>query len=176
MEGDKVDRYVIIANQYDSEADALADFDDVRKLYTELGIDRNFDAAVLTRKADGKVEIVKRVAEQTRHGAASGLIGGMALGAALALFPAITLAGGLLAGGTLGAGVGAIAGHMVTGISRSDLKDLGELLDNGSSGLVVVAATNVGARVEATTKRAKNRAKARLQADIDAMKKELDAV
>ena len=115
------DRFVVIANQYDSEADAVADFDDVRKLYDELGIFDTDDATVLTRKADGKVEIVKRVAGPSRRVAAAGLVGGMALGATLALFPAITLAGGLLASGTLGAGVGAIAGHLVSGMSRSDL-------------------------------------------------------
>jgi uncharacterized membrane protein len=171
-----LDTFVVTANQYDSEADALADYDDVRKLYTELGIIDTYDAAVLTRKADGTVDIVKRVEEPTRQGAALGLLGGLALGAALALFPAITLAGGLLAGGVLGAATGAIAGHVVGGMSRSDLKDLGELLDNGTSGLVVVAATDVAARVEAATKRAKKQAKAQLQADTDAMKKELDAL
>jgi len=170
------DRFVVIAKQYDSEADALADYDDVRKLYTELGIIGTFDGAVLTRKANGKVDIVKRVQGPARQGASRGLIGGMALGAALAVFPAITLAGGLVAGGTLGAGAGAIAGHMVTGMSRSDLKELGELLDNGASGLVVVTAPDVEERVEATTTRAKNQAKAELQADIEAMKKELDTL
>ena len=167
------DTLVVIANQYDREADALADFDDVRTLYDELGAIDTFDAAVLTRKADGKVEIVKRVAGPTRHGAAVGMGAGLALGAALALFPAITLAGGLLAGGTLGAGAGAIAGHMVSGMSRSDLKELGELLDNGTSGLVVVARTNAEAMIEDATTRAKHQAKAQLQADVDAMKKEL---
>ena len=170
------DTLVVIANQYHSEADALTDFDDVRQLYTELGVIEAFDAAVLTRKADGKVEIVKRVAGPTRHGAAVGMGAGLALGAALALFPAITLAGGLLAGGTLGAGAGAIAGHMVSGMSRSDLKDLGELLDNGTSGLVVVVESIVQARVEATITRAKHRAKAPVQTDIDAMKKELATI
>jgi uncharacterized membrane protein len=170
------DRFVVIANQYDSEADALADYDDVHKLYADLGILRTFDAAVLTRKADGKVDIAKRVSEPMRRGAAGGLLGGMALGASLALFPAITLAGGLLTGGVLGAGVGTIAGHMVTGMSRSDLKDLGEVLDTGTSGLVAVVAPEVEARVEAATTRAKKRAKVELQADVDAMKKELDAL
>jgi len=170
------DRFVVIANQYDREGDALADFEDVRKLYAKLDIIDTHDAAVLTRKADGKVEIVKREPGPTRRGAAVGLAGGLALGAALALFPAITLAGGLLAGGTLGASAGAIAGHMVSGMSRSDLKDLGEVLDNGTSGLVMVVATNVESRVEATTTRAQHQAKARLQADIDAMKKELDSL
>jgi len=170
------DTLVVIANQYDREADALADFDDVRTLYDELGTIDTFDAAVLTRKSNGKVEIVKRVAGPTRHGAAVGLGAGLALGAALALFPAITLAGGLLAGGTLGAGAGAIAGHMVSGMSRSDLKDLGEVLDNGASGLVVVARTNAEAMIEDATTRAKHQAKAQLQADVDAMKKELAAI
>ena len=167
------DTLVVIANQYEREADALADFDDVRRRYDELGISDTFDAAVLTRKANGKVEIVKRVAGPTRHGAAVGMGAGLALGAALALFPAITLAGGLLTGGTLGAGAGAIAGHMVSGMSRSDLKNLGEVLDNGTSGLVVVAATTLESRVEDAAKRSQHQAKAPLQADVDAMKKEL---
>jgi uncharacterized membrane protein len=167
------DRFVVIANQYDSEPKALADFEDVRKLYGRIGLIDTHDAAVLTRNADGKVEIVKRVAGPTRRAAEMGLAGGLAIGAAFALFPAITLAGGLLAGGTLGAGAGAIAGHMVSGMSRSDLKELGEVLDNGTSGLVVVVATNVEARVEDAITRAQHQAKAPLQADVDAMKKEL---
>ena len=169
-------QFVLIANQYDSEADALADFDEVRKVYAQFDIIDTQDAAVLTRKADGEVEIVKRVSGPTRRGAAVGLAGGLALGAALALFPAITLAGGLLAGGTFGAGAGAIAGHMVSGMSRSDLRELGEVLDNGTSGLVVVVATNVETRVEAVITRAKHQVKAQLQADVGAMKRELDTL
>ena len=170
------DTLVVIANQYDREADAVADFEDLRRLYNKEEIGDTFDAAVLTRKANGKVEIVKRVTGPTRHGAVVGLGSGLALGAAVALFPAISLAGALIAGGTLGAGAGAIAGHMVSGMSRSDLKDLGEVLDNGTSGLVVVAATNAETMVEDATKRAKHQAKAQLQADIDAMKKELATI
>jgi len=170
------DTLVVIANQYDREADALADFEELRKLYDKEEIGEAFDAAVLTRKDNGKVEIAKRVAGPTRHGASVGLGSGLALGAALALFPAISLAGALIAGGTLGAGAGAIAGHMVSGMSRSDLKDLGEVLDNGTSGLVVVARTNVETMVEGATTRAKHRAKAQLQADVDAMKKELATI
>jgi len=40
-------------------------------------------------------------------------------------------------------------------MSRSDLKNLGELLDNGTSGLLVVAATDVEAKVNAAITRAK---------------------
>jgi uncharacterized membrane protein len=167
------DTLVVIANQYDSEADAVADFEDLRARYDKEEIGDTFDAAVLTRKANGKVEIVKRAVGETRHRARVGLGTGLAVGATLALFPAISLAGALVAGGTLGAGTGAIAGHMVSGMKRSELKDLGEVLDNGTSGLVVVARTNHETMVEDTTKRAKHQAKAQLQADVDAMKKDL---
>jgi hypothetical protein len=61
-------------------------------------------------------------------------------------------------------------------MSRSDLKDLGELLDNGTSGLLVVAAIDLEARVDAAITRAKKRAKARLQANTDALKQEIDAI
>jgi uncharacterized membrane protein len=167
------DSFVVIANQYDREADALADYDAVRKLYTELGIVDTYDAAVITRKADGKVDIVKRVEEPTRQLAATGLAVGLAVGAVVALFPAVGLAAGLLRGGAIGAAVGAVAGHVAFGMKRSDLKDLGELLDNGTSGLVVVAATDVEARVEAAITRAQKRVHAQLKADTEALKKEL---
>jgi uncharacterized membrane protein len=170
------DTLVVIANQYDREADALADFEELRKLYEKEEIGDTFDAAVLTRKANGKVDIVKRAVGQTRHRAGVGLGTGLAVGAALALFPAISLAGALVAGGTAGASAGAVAGHLASGMSRSDLKDLGEVLDNGTSGLVVVSATNVETMVVDATKRAKHQAKAQLKADVDAMKKDLAAI
>jgi len=170
-----LDTYVVLANQYNSEQDALADYDAVRKLYTDLGIIDTYDAAVLTRKADGKVDIVKRVEEPTRHGAAAGLLIGLAAGVIVALFPAagIGMAAGAIGGAAIGTATGAVAGHVARGMKRSDLKELGELLDDGKSGLVVVAASDVEDRVEAAITRAKKRAKAQLQADVDAMKKDI---
>jgi len=171
-----LDMFVVLANQYNTESDALADYDAVRKLYNELGIIDTYDAAVLTRRADRKVEIVKRVEEPTRHGAAAGLLIGLALGAIVVLFPAagIGMAAGMGGGGAIGTAAGAVAGHVARGMSRSDLKELGELLDDGKSGLVVVAASDVASKVEAAITRAKKRAKARLQTDVDALKKEID--
>ena len=171
-----LDTLVVLADQYNNESDALADYDAVRKLYTDAGIIDTYDAAVLTRKPNGKVELVKRTEEPARQGAARGLVVGLAVGAVIALFPAagIGLAAGLLGGGAVGASAGAVAGHVVGGMKRSDLKDIGELLDNGTSGLVVVAATDVAAKVDAATTRAKKRLKAQLQADTDALKEDID--
>jgi uncharacterized membrane protein len=73
-----------------------------------------------------------------------------------------------------GAGLGALAGHVAAGMSRSDLKELGELLDDGQSGLVVVAATDVEARVEEAMRGAAKVTKKQLRADEKALEKEID--
>jgi uncharacterized membrane protein len=170
-----LDTYVILANEYDREADALADYEAVRELYLHLRLIETFDAAVITRGPDGKVAIVKRTEEPARHGGARGLLIGLAVGAAVALFPAISLGvgAGMLAGGTLGAGLGAVAGHVVGGMKRSDLKELGEVLDLGNSGLLVIAATDLEGKINTAITKAEKRATARLQADLDALKSEL---
>jgi len=173
-----LDTYYVLANQYDREQDALADYEAVRKLYSDLGIIDTYDAAVLTRKPNGKVEIVKRVEEPTRHGGAIGLVVGLAVGVAAALFPAlgVGLGAGILGGGAIGAAVGAVTGHVARGMKRSDLKELGETLDAGASALVVVAAADVEKKVSAAITRSRKRAKAELKADADALKREIDAV
>lgn len=173
-----LDTFVLLANQYDSEADALADYEAVRKLYTDMGIIDTYDAAVITHQPDGQIEIIKRVEEPARHGGVAGLIIGLAVGAAIALFPPLgmSLAGTMLGAGAIGAAGGAVVGHVMAGMRRSDLKDLGELLDKGKSGLLVVAAADVEAKVNAVIKRAKKRAKADLKADTKAIKEQIEAV
>jgi len=167
--------YLVLANEYDAEADAVADYEAVRKLYSNLGIIDSFDAAVLTRQADGKVIIVKRVDEQPEG--RMRWVAGLAVGTAVALFPAVALGipvVGLGMGLLAGAGVGAVVGgHVARGMKRSDLKDLGELLDHGTSGLLVVATSDIEARVDEAITRAQKRAKAKLQADNDAIKEEI---
>src|SRR5438067_12148293 len=80
---------------------------------------------------------------------------GLATGLVVALFPFAAIGGGLLAATTGGGAVlGAVAGHAAAGMSRDDLKELGESLDAGQAGLVVVAVSDMGAKVE----RARNRA------------------
>jgi hypothetical protein len=47
-----LDTFIVFANQYGAESDALSDYESVRKLYTDPGIIDTYDGAVLTRKAD----------------------------------------------------------------------------------------------------------------------------
>jgi uncharacterized membrane protein len=171
-----LDTFAVIAGRYDAEGDALADFEAVREVYLDLDLIDTYDAAVISKHQDGEVRIVKTVEEPTRQGAVAGLGIGLALGALTALFPAIGIGAGLLAGGAIGAGAGAIAGHVRGGMSREDLKEIGELLEAGTSGLLVIAATDVEAHVEEAITRAKETAKKDLQADTDDLKAAIDAI
>ena len=84
------------------------------------------------------------------------------------------LGAGMLVGSAAGAGVGAIAGHAAGGMSRSDLKDIGELLDEGDSALILIAATDMQHKIDLAVTRAKKTLKKQLQADTDSLKKEID--
>jgi uncharacterized membrane protein len=170
-----LDTFALFAASYDSEDAAVADYEAVHQLYVESGIIDTYDAAVISRHTDGKVKIVKKHEQPTRQGAWGGLAVGLVGGALVALFPAVTLGAGLLVGGAGTAGLGALAGHVAAGLSRHDLKDLGELLDEGQSGLVVVAASDLEAHVERTIKRASKVTKKQLRADEKSLEKEIDA-
>ncbi|MEA2010278.1 MAG: hypothetical protein U9N78_06205, partial [Actinomycetota bacterium] len=66
-----------------------------------------------------------------------------------------------------------IAGHVSGGMNRGDLKDLGEMLDAGEAGLVVVAATDLKDKIHEAMKNAqKIEAK---EAKIDAEELEKDS-
>jgi uncharacterized membrane protein len=129
---------------------------------------------VISRHTDGRVKIAKKHEQPTRQGAWGGLGIGLAGGALVALFPAVGLGGALLAGGAGGSALGALAGHVAGGMSRSDLKELGELLDDGQSGLIVIAATDVEAQVEQAISRAAKVEKKQLRADEKALEAEID--
>jgi uncharacterized membrane protein len=171
-----LDTFTLIASQYALEEDALDDYDAVRAAYEDLGVIDTYDAAVVTKDPTGKVRIVKKVEEPTRQGAIGGLAVGLAVGALVALFPAVAIGAGLAIGGAAGAALGATAGHIAAGMSRSDLKDLGELLDAGTSGLVVVAATDMEARVEGAIQRGKDIMKKQVQLDADGLKTDIDSL
>ena len=170
-----MDTFVVFAASYDTLGAAEADYDDVRDLYLTSGLIDTYDAAVITRDANGKIRIVSKHEQPTRRGAWRGLGIGLAGGALVALFPAIGLGAGLLLGGAGGAGIGAMAGHVTGGLRRADLKDLGELLDDGHSGLVVVAASDFADRVERVISHASGMTRKHLTADETLVERDIDA-
>jgi uncharacterized membrane protein len=168
-----LDTFIVFGASYDNEADAIADYEAIHDVYVQSDLIDTYDAAVISRHADGKVKIVKKHEQPTRQGAWGGLGVGLVGGALVALFPAIGL-GALIFGGAGGAALGALAGHVAAGMSRSDLKELGELLDEGQSGVVVVAASDMEAKVQEAIKRAAKLMKKQLRADEKSLEKEID--
>ncbi|HEV7760880.1 MAG TPA: hypothetical protein VGO78_17870 [Acidimicrobiales bacterium] len=162
-----VDTFMAYVGTYPSVADAEADYELVKDLHTEAGLIDAYDAAVIERRSDGKVKITKKHETPTRVGGVLGGGVGLATGLVVALFPFAAIGGGLLAATTAGGAVlGAVTGHAAAGMSRSDLKDLGENLDAGDAGLVVVAVSDMGAKVEAAMKRADKIEAKELKADL----------
>ena len=161
-----IDTLVAFVGVYDSDDDAKADYELVKDLHTEAGLIDAYDAAIVERREDGKARIVKKHETPTRVGGVLGGGIGLATGLVVALFPFAAVGGGLLAGTTAGGAIlGAVAGHAAAGMSRHDLKELGEQLDTGTAGLVVVAVSDMGAKVERAMKRAEKLQQKQLEAD-----------
>jgi uncharacterized membrane protein len=165
-----IDTFIAYTGAYDSVEDAKADYDAVKVLATELGLIDAYDAAVIERTESGKVKIVKKHETPTRVGGVLGGGVGLATGLAIALFPAAAIGGGLLAATTGGGALlGAAAGHAAAGMSRSDLKELGEHLDKGDAGLVVVGVSDFEAKARSAMKRAQKVEEKQLKADTKAL-------
>ncbi len=126
-----VDTFIAFVGVYDTAGDAEADYQLVKDLHTKAGLIDSYDAAVIERRADGKVKIIKKLAATTGGGAV----------------------------------LGAVAGHAAAGMSRHDLKELGEHLDAGQAGLVVVGVSDMGAKIEREMKKARKVEARQLKAD-----------
>jgi uncharacterized membrane protein len=165
-----VDTFMVYVGVYDSVADADADYELVKDLHTEANLIDAYDAAVIERRDDGKVKITKKHETPTRVGGVLGGGVGLATGLVVVLFPFAAIGGGLLAATTAGGAVlGAVAGHAAAGMSRDDLKELGEQLDNGQAGLVVVGVSDMGAKIEEAMKRASKVEAKNIEADTAAI-------
>jgi hypothetical protein len=91
----------------------------------------------------------------------------------VALFPFAAVGGGLLAATSAGGAVlGAVAGHAAAGMSRHDLKELGESLDSGEAGLVVVGVMDMESRIEESLRHSEKLEKKRLEADVEAIERD----
>ena len=165
-----VDTFVVFVGVYGNVDDAEADYQAVKDLHVEAGLLDSYDAAVIARRDDGKVKITKKHETPTRVGGVLGGGVGLATGLVIALFPFAAIGGGLLVGTTAGGALlGALAGHAAAGMSRHDLKELGEQLDAGQAGLIVVGVEDVGTRVEQAMRNAEKLERKQLQADPDAI-------
>jgi uncharacterized membrane protein len=138
----------LYAGEYENVDDAKGDLQVLKELHREHLVG-TYDAAVVTNNEAGKVKIVDKIEKPTQHGGWAG----MAVGAAMGLiFPPSVLVGGLL-------GAGALIGHLRSGMSNSDLKEVGEMLEDSEAALIVVGEATIERAVDDATRRAKKELK-----------------
>lgn len=147
----------LYAGTYADESAARNDLAVVKDLHTLGGIG-SYDSAVITKEPDGKVAVSKDEMA-TRHGGWGGLAVGALVGI---LFPP-----SIAASAAVGAAVGGVGGHLWRGLSRSDLKDIGEMLDEGESALVVVGQDKIRDALDKAELHAQKELKRELDMDAD---------
>ena len=145
---------------YPDEMAARADYQAVKDLHAS-GLVGSYDAAVVT-KDNGHVHVNKDEMA-TRHGAWGGAAAGAVVGV---LFPPSVIGTALV-----GAAIGGVSGHLWRGMSRSDVKELGEIIDDGQAALVVVGESTV----EQALNKAALRAEKHVAKALDVSPKDVDA-
>jgi len=156
----KPEAVFIYIGTYPSEAAARDDYDVVKNLHAG-GAVGTYDAAVVTRDDVGKVHVNKDEMA-TRHGA----WGGAAVGAVVGiLFPP-----SLIAGAAVGAAAGGVGGHLWRGMSRADVKEFGDIIDDGQAALVIVGESTV----EQALEKAGLKAEKHVAKELDVSPKDID--
>jgi uncharacterized membrane protein len=155
----------VYAACYDNEDVAREDLEAFQEI-ASTGVVGKYDTAILTKDADGKVNVEKH-GTQAKSGGWKGAVAGGIVGL---LFPPTILAGALT-----GAAAGALTGKLWGGMSRDDLKALGEVLDYGETGLVIVGESTLDEYVEKALKRSAKRVRKVAEANIDDLERELGA-
>jgi len=148
---------------YDSVADAQFDYEAVKELHKDHVIG-TYDAAVITKDAHGHVHVSKHE-KPTQHAAWTGLAVGAVIGI---IFPP-----SILLGAAAGGLVGGLIGHFWKGMSRKDVMELGELLDDGEAALLIVGESALQSYVDKALTRARKRATREVDMESKVLRKEL---
>jgi uncharacterized membrane protein len=148
---------------YDSPEGATEDYDAVKLLHKEKVIG-TYDAAIVSKDEHGKTH-VKKHEKPTQHGAWGGVAAGAVLGV---LFPP-----GILVGAAAGGLIGGAIGHFWRGMSRKDVLELGEFIDDGQAALIVVAESKIQAEIDKAVKKADKRITRQIEMDRKAFEREL---
>jgi uncharacterized membrane protein len=156
----KPESIFIFIGTYPDEAQARDDYQVVKDLHS-AGAVGTYDAAVVTKTSNGKVHVNKDETA-TRHGAWGGAAAGAVIGI---LFPPSVIGTALA-----GAAIGGVGGHLWRGMSRADVKELGDIIDDGQAALVVVGENKAGQAVQ----KAARKAEKRVAKDLDVSPKDLD--
>ncbi len=160
----------IYAATYADQADALADYDALLDLHETRRV-LAYDVAVITKDADGKVHVRKHE-QSTQRGVWGGILVGALVGV---LFPPAAVGAATVAGAAaIGGIVGGLGGHLSEGMSRTDAKELGDLLDAGQAGLIVIGDSRASEDLDGALTRAQRSVEKEIAADHGELKRALE--
>jgi uncharacterized membrane protein len=160
------DRPVFLyAATYDDLDDAEADYEAVFELHA-AGAIGTFDSAVIYKDDEGKVRVSK-TEKPTQHGAWTGAGVGALVGL---VFPPAVIGSAIV-----GAGAGGLIGHLRGGVSRGDLKELGDELEQGTAAVIVLGESKIEEQLEKAMTRADKLIEKQVDADADELEREIDA-
>ena len=159
------DGIMVFVAVYDEVEDAKADFEALQMLRKEKFLG-DYEAALFEKREDGKVKILNTDATERGWGAKVGTVTGAVIGL---IFPP-TIIGMAVAG----AGVGAVAGNFMKSMKRKDVAAMGEMLDEGQAGVVLVGETTIEEGINRSMKKAAKVMKQQVDADADEIKKAID--
>jgi len=157
----------VYAGLYNDTDEADEDYELVKAMAEELMVHR-YDVAIIARSEDGSVRVHKHE-QPTEHGAWLGLLAGAVVGL---VFPATLLGVAIWAGAA--AAFGGVVTHLSRGISRAELKDLGEKLDRFPVALVLVTRDEVEGEVDDVLRKASERISKVVDVDHQALQESLE--
>jgi uncharacterized membrane protein len=116
---------------------------------------------VVTKDDRGRVHVNKDETAARR-----GAWGGAAVGAVVGiLFPP-----SIIVGAAVGAAVGGVGGHLWKGMSRTDVKEFGDIIDEGEAALVIVGESTLKQAVD----KAELKAEKHVAKELDVSSKDVD--
>jgi uncharacterized membrane protein len=156
----KPEAVFVYIGTYPDKAQARDDYQVVKDLHS-AGAVGSYDAALVTKDDRGNMHVNKDEMA-TRHGAWGGAAAGAVIGI---LFPPSVIGTALV-----GAAVGGISGHLWRGMSRSDVKEFGDIIDAGQAALVVVGES----KLQQALDKAALKAEKHVAKELDVSPKDLD--
>jgi uncharacterized membrane protein len=153
----------VYAAAYSDLLGAEADYEALLELHA-ADLVGTYDVALVSKDEEGKVHVMKHE-KPTQHGAWTGVAVGAVVGI---LFPP-SIIGAAVVGGV----GGGVLGHIFRGMSRHDAKELGEVLDDGQAGLIVIGKSRVQEQLDKALVRAQKSTERELAANADELEREL---
>jgi uncharacterized membrane protein len=158
---DSPDKVLVFGAAYGDVGEAMADYAEMKDLHRdgELG---DYDAAIVTKEPSGMLIVSNSDAAGRFKSGSKGAVVGAVLGL---VFPPSAI--GMAA---LGAAAGGAMGQVKRHLKRSDMKELGELLQPGESGIILVTESVTDHAAKALFNRAIRAKALEVEADTEAIK------